>query len=338
MHKSDGSGGKNRPHARASPAGSNESPVASLANPNTAGAGLRHEIWLYAGIDDFVTRASAFLREGIERDEPCVVAVSREKVARLQAELGHAADAVQFVDMPEVGRNPARLIPLWLDLVDEHPGRTLRGLGEPIWAERSAAELEECHLHESLLNVAMHDAPILLVCPYDIETLNPSVIDDALHNHPVVAGDGYAHECALYVAPTHPLEGALPEPETVTDTRVVHIDELGALRRLMTERAEAFGLDDRQVYASVLAVTELATNSVRYGRGTGTFRTWQAGDALLFEVSDNGHIEDPLAGRVRPLAAQNRGRGLWITNQVCDLVQLRSSPRGTTVRVWMRRT
>ncbi len=312
--------------------------MGSLANPSSAEACFRHEIVLYAGIDDFVAKTEPFLREGIERGEPCVVALSVEKIARLQAELGHAANAVRFVDMAEVGRNPARLIPLWLDLVEEHAGGTLRGLGEPIWAERSAAELEECHLHEALLNVALHDAPIFLMCPYDIETLNPSVVDDALHNHPVVAGDGDAHENATYAVPTHPLEGALPDPEAVTDTRVVHIEELGALRRLMTERAEAFGLDDRQVYASVLAVTELATNSVRYGGGTGTFRTWQAGDALLFELSDVGHIEDPMAGRVRPRADQNRGRGLWITNQLCDLVQLRSSPDGTTIRVWMRRT
>ena len=139
--------------------------MASLANPSSAAACLRHEIVLYAGIDDFVAKTEPFLREGIERGEPCVVALPVEKIARLQAELGHAADAVRFVDMPEVGRNPARLIPLWLDLVEEHAGRTLRGLGEPIWAGRSAAELEECHLHESLLNVALHEAPIYWCAP-----------------------------------------------------------------------------------------------------------------------------------------------------------------------------
>ena len=309
----------------------------SLANPSSAGACFRHEILLYAGIDDFVAKTAACLREGIERGEPCVVAVSVEKIARLQSELGDTADAVRFVDMAEAGRNPARLIPLWVDVIEEHPGRTLRGIGEPIWAERSAAELEECHLHESLLNLALHDAPVLLVCPYDIETLNPAVVDDALRTHPVVAIDGHAHESASYAAPTHPLEGALPEPEGITDTLDVRVEQLAALRRLATERAEAFGLDDRQVYTSVLAVTELATNSVRYGGGTATFRTWRSDDALLFEVSDKGHIEDPLAGRVRPPARQDRGRGLWITNQVCDLVQLRSSADGTTVRVWMRR-
>jgi anti-sigma regulatory factor (Ser/Thr protein kinase) len=30
------------------------------------------------------------------------------------------------------------------------------------------------------------------------------------------------------------------------------------------------------------------------------------------------------------------GYGLWLANQVCDLVQVRSSPAGTTVRLHVR--
>jgi hypothetical protein len=29
------------------------------------------------------------------------------------------------------------------------------------------------------------------------------------------------------------------------------------------------------------------------------------------------------------------GRGLWLVNQLCDLVQIRSGPSGTTIRVHM---
>ena len=32
------------------------------------------------------------------------------------------------------------------------------------------------------------------------------------------------------------------------------------------------------------------------------------------------------------------GRGLWIANQVCDLVEVRSSDEGSVVRVHMRRS
>jgi anti-sigma regulatory factor (Ser/Thr protein kinase) len=44
-------------------------------------------------------------------------------------------------------------------------------------------------------------------------------------------------------------------------------------------------------------------------------------------------VADPLAGRLTPAHDQEGGRGLYLVHQLCDLVQLRSSPSGTTVRV-----
>jgi len=82
-------------------------------------------------------------------------------------------------------------------------------------------------------------------------------------------------------------------------------------------------------------VHELATNSVRHGGGHGTCRLWRDGTALVCEVSDRGWITDPQAGRRRPTADQPGGRGLWLVNQLCDAVELRSSPDGTVVRVRM---
>ena len=49
--------------------------------------------------------------------------------------------------------------------------------------------------------------------------------------------------------------------------------------------------------------------------------------------SDRGRISDPLAGRARPEPTQLSGRGLWIVNQLCDLVQIRSGPGGSVVRI-----
>lgn len=85
----------------------------------------------------------------------------------------------------------------------------------------------------------------------------------------------------------------------------------------------------------VAAVSELIANSLRHGGG-GVLRTWDDGDALLFEVEDAGVIADPLVGRRLPPPNATKGRGLWLVNQLCDLVEL-SSDRGsgTTVRVRM---
>jgi len=51
------------------------------------------------------------------------------------------------------------------------------------------------------------------------------------------------------------------------------------------------------------------------------------------EFSDSGRVTDPLAGRLMPTLEQTGGRGVYLVNQLCDLVQLRSSDHGTVVRV-----
>jgi anti-sigma regulatory factor (Ser/Thr protein kinase) len=83
----------------------------------------------------------------------------------------------------------------------------------------------------------------------------------------------------------------------------------------------------------VTATSELAANSVMHGGGSGTLRLWRENGTLLAEVEDRGRIEEPLVGRLRPGIAQEGGRGLWLANRLCDLVQIRSGERGTVVRL-----
>jgi hypothetical protein len=48
-------------------------------------------------------------------------------------------------------------------------------------------------------------------------------------------------------------------------------------------------------------------------------------------VVDDTVVVDPLIGRRAPREGEDDS--LWIANQACDLVQVRSSSAGTTVRV-----
>ena len=96
--------------------------------------------------------------------------------------------------MGTVGRNPARIIPVWRAFVDEHAEsvRGTCGVGEPIWAARTSDELVECERHEALLNLAFAATPtaLHLMCPYDVGSLPGSVIEGARRNHPVVTEEG----------------------------------------------------------------------------------------------------------------------------------------------------
>jgi anti-sigma regulatory factor (Ser/Thr protein kinase) len=82
-----------------------------------------------------------------------------------------------------------------------------------------------------------------------------------------------------------------------------------------------------------LALHEVAANSVEHGHGEGRLRIWREDDALVCEIRDVGRISDPLVGRTLPAWDDEGGRGLWLANQLCDLVQVRSGDAGTTVRV-----
>jgi anti-sigma regulatory factor (Ser/Thr protein kinase) len=86
----------------------------------------------------------------------------------------------------------------------------------------------------------------------------------------------------------------------------------------------------------LLAVNELATNTVRHGGGRGILKAWREPGALICEVTDAGRIQQPLVGRERPRLGQVGGYGLWLANQLCDLVQVRAFPTGGAVRVYMR--
>jgi anti-sigma regulatory factor (Ser/Thr protein kinase) len=59
---------------------------------------------------------------------------------------------------------------------------------------------------------------------------------------------------------------------------------------------------------------------------------------VVCEVTDAGYFDQPLAGRRRPDADRVGGRGMWLVNQLCDLVQVRTLPEGTVVRMhlWRR--
>jgi anti-sigma regulatory factor (Ser/Thr protein kinase) len=307
-------------------------------------AGFRHEAMLYAGERGFLAGAVPFLRQGVAAGEPALVVVSPPKIALLREALGADADRVRFADMGSVGRNPARIIGTWRAFVREADGerRPLRGIGEPIDADRSAAELFECHRHEALLNLAFVDASSFqLLCPYDVTSLDPQVVACARRTHPLVRDEqGRVHASTVFegldavAAPcVAPLSPAPPDAQKI---RIVPAG-LASMRAAVARRAERAGFPPSRREDLVLAVNELATNAICHGGGAGTLTIWETSAALMWEVTDAGRVEHPLTGREPPQPGQIGSYGLWLVNQLCDLVEQRTTPHGNLVRVSMGR-
>jgi len=299
----------------------------------------RHEALLYRGDDEFVAGTVPFIREGLDAGQPVMVAVIAPKIERLRLELGDYADRVDFVDMAALGGNPAKIIPAWRDFVDEHAanGQPIRGIGEPIWAGRRAPEVLECQLHEALLNLAVDpDTPLWLRCPYDVGQLEGDILAEAQRSHPVLVAEANYTGSTLYGGIHHAsasFDHELAEPTVAVVELAFDASGLPAVRDVVTGRATLLEIDRDKVSDLALAVHELATNSLRHGGGRGVLRVWQEPEALVCEVHDAGRVEDPLVGRRIPSTRQEGGRGVWMANNLCDLVQMRSSETGTTVRV-----
>jgi anti-sigma regulatory factor (Ser/Thr protein kinase) len=301
-------------------------------------SGFHHEAVFYASDEEYLAGLMPDLREAIDAGGEILAAVADDKVALLRGALGADADRVRFTDMERLGRNPACIIPAWREFMATASSGPRLGIGEPVWPGRSDAELSECRRHESLLNLAFDDgAAWRLLCPYDVGALSAAVLVDARHNHPHVSRDGVSAPCGDYLAPPTVLEldGPLPPPAVDPAEMVFTREDLALVRMFVGRHASGAGFAGERLSDLVLAVNELATNSMRHGGGRGVLSIWRENGTFMCEVHDRGRITDPLVGRELPLDLRGGGRGLWLVNHLCDLVQVRSSEAGNVIRLHM---
>jgi anti-sigma regulatory factor (Ser/Thr protein kinase) len=111
--------------------------------------------------------------------------------------------------------------------------------------------------------------------------------------------------------------------------------DLGAIRAIVHRYAVKAGLTDARAIDLVLAVSEVAANTVRHAKSAGSLQIWFDASEIVCELHDEGKITDPLAGRRPPSLDAQGGHGLWIVNEVCDEVEISSDETGTTIRLHM---
>lgn len=315
------------------------------------GQGLRHFALFYHDLDDYSLAIAEFLEAGAAAGEPALVAVPGSKQERLRLVLEQRQQRrppgstaiptpvpTTFTDMSDLGRNPARIMPAIQAFIDEAAGEPIRFVGEPIWPGRSAAEICEATRHEALVNLAFEPASATILCLYDVAALPEEVIADARRTHPVLISGGQSERSQAFAGPDgmptgcdHPLPG-VPAGATATS----YAQDLRAVRILVREEARQAGLPHTRIADFVLAVSEVAANTLRHTSAGGTISLWHADGELICQLADTGHIADPLAGRRQPAQGHQGGQGLWLVNQVCDLVELRTGQGGTVVRLHMR--
>jgi anti-sigma regulatory factor (Ser/Thr protein kinase) len=299
---------------------------------------FHHEAFIYRDDDEYLEYLVPFVSRGLDLDEAVLIAVPEARLGLLQDHLGAVSDAqIRFAAMEDLGKNPAWIIPVWAAFIKRSvaDGRGVRAIGEPTWPGRSSDEMTECVRHEALLNLAFADAlGFRLACPYDGTHLDPAVIADAHRTHPQVSRSGAVVPSNDYIDAVPVLLDTPLSPVPATARRVEFDGHcLTAVRNWAAEMAVSAGLTGGRVDDLMVAISEGTTNSVRHGGGSGELWVWSAGHEVLCEIRDVGRLADPLAGRIAPGVHQLDGRGLWIMNQVSDLLQMRTVPAGQAIRL-----
>jgi anti-sigma regulatory factor (Ser/Thr protein kinase) len=299
-----------------------------------------HEALLYHDHATYLDGTMNFIYDGVALGEPVAVAAPPANVRLIRERLGAFAEVVTFHDMTEAGRNPGRIIPWVLSkFMDQHPGRRVRIIGEPIWAGRSEDEYPACVQHEAMINVAFTGCEAAILCPYDTSRLEPHMVKDSYATHPIMvdlsgksSSDGYDP-----YGITDAYNVPLSEPPFGATTLRFEIGDLVKVRRAVAEVGLEADLPPDRIVDLQSAVNELATNSIMHAGGSGTLRTWFDAGRVVCEVRDFGHLTDVMAGRLRPTDGHTGGRGLVMVHFLADLVQRHTSQTGTTTRVHVLR-
>ena len=298
---------------------------------------VAHVAGLYGDTAELMTGVLGFIGAGLDRDEAVQVVAPAPRISDLRDRLDGRGQRVSWADMTGAGTNPALIIPAMHDFASAQAAPVARCVVEPDWDGRTAAEQRELIRHEALINLAFTEMPVTVLCPYDATRLEPGILAYAERTHPAVIRDGETRPSSAYRA-----AAGLPECDEPLDppppdaARLAYRAELAAVRAFAAGCARAAGLMRDRIGDLVLAVGELAANTFRHTSGGGVLTAWTQAGELICQVQDTGHITDPLAGRRRPPPGTDRGEGLWIVHQVCDLAELRTGPDGTVIRVHMR--
>lgn len=301
---------------------------------------LAHQALFYRSAPEYVDGVLRFIAPGLEDGDPVAVAVPPARAGLLRERLDEVDANIEFLNMVELGRNPARVIPVVSAMLARRGGRKLHWVGEPIWPGRSEREIREATRHEALINLAWPGAAIRVLCPYDATALDPGVLTDAQCTHPWVIQEGELRHSPLYEGPAVPstCEERLSEPPPGSAPVEVKLAALCQMRAGVAHCAARAGLSGERTQDLVLAVNEVASNTIKHTGAAARLRLWSEDDEVICQLEDPGYMDpgyivDPLAGRRLPTPDARAGIGLWMVNQLCDLVEVRSQPEGTIIRL-----
>jgi anti-sigma regulatory factor (Ser/Thr protein kinase) len=299
---------------------------------------FRHRAICYASPERLVDLLVTVAQSAFARGEPVWAVLDRPTAAAMLDRLGPAGAGVMIVEPADLhgwsGQSTAARCASMLRertadgqpliVVIQHTA-AFDGPKGAYWGELDAA-----------FNIALPGLPITMICAFP-EQARAGVLDGMYRTHPelvverVIGNPRYRHApppdrtTAAAAPPLGPATGALAFGAGSAG--------LAELRSQTGRYASVAGLDRQLAEDLVLAVDELASNSIEHGAGHGTATFWVWPGRVIAEVHDAGKLTVALPGLRPPDPEQPRGRGVWLSRQLCTTVHLWSAADGTRARV-----
>jgi anti-sigma regulatory factor (Ser/Thr protein kinase) len=297
-------------------------------------AELRHHAFVYDSDADYVERSVAFLKEGLDAGEACIVGNTRDGVAAMRDALGPDAERVAFFDVSATYTRPARAVATYYGTFREQlrSSSSVRAVASGQFGP--TGDWDEWTRYEAITNLAYAQLPVWVVCAYDANKLPDRLIEAVWRTHPEVLSDGW-QASQHYEDPRELVRRLTPEPELLPRLRSWWPgDDLELFREQLARALVAANVPEDKVLDMLVASTEIAANALRHGGGIEEVRAGRAEGRFVCEVIDRGPgFDDPVAGYLAP--RDGGGTGLWVARQLTWRVEYFRSNRGFTVRVWL---
>jgi anti-sigma regulatory factor (Ser/Thr protein kinase) len=298
---------------------------------------LRHHAFVYEAEEEYAARSVAFLREGLEAGEGCIVAHHRAGLAIMREALGPDAARVALVDVGSTYTRPARALAAYYGtfLGELQKAPSVRAVAD-FQMGPAPSEWDEWVGYEAITNVAYAHLPVWVVCTYDANALPDRVLDAMGSTHAEVLGEGDRWVGSdNFEEPRGLLRKLTPGPEALEELRSYGVaDDLEAFRERLARELVAEAVPEAKALDMLVAGTEVAANALRHGGGIMQVRVGRAHGRFVCEVIDRGGgFDDPLAGYLAP--REGTGSGLWVARQLAWSVESFHAQRGFTVRIWL---
>jgi hypothetical protein len=305
------------------------------------GTAFEHAVCIYDDDSQFLQTAVPFLADGLALGEPVLAVTTAANLELLGQELGERSTNVDYAESTFFGRRPtgrvAAFYRYWKNGKGSGPSGRVRILAEPVWAGRSAREITAWTRMEAALNVTLASTGISMICPYDARTTDAHILADALRTHPARVAGSHRSLSPQYTDPAAFARScdARPLAEPPEDAETFGFDgDLRGLRRFIVGSAGAHGVTGDRADMLVLAVSEVGAYLKSRWPASATVQTWEQPGAIVCDFRQPGaRISDPFLGLRPAELVPGDGDGLWLANQICDWMDIRSDAAGSTIQL-----